>query len=416
MAAQLPPFITWRDARPRFNPGPAERRLGFAGEDLRHDGPQGARTGGWLTFEQAHAWGTVRHAEILAARALGRRPEPVVPRGKTLADLLDDWFDSPDVQSLAAKTVDGYRKQVLAVKFQPRSADDRAAKRPKLREAFSLAPVSALGAPELKAFFDYQRRARGHHMALASIAVVSAAWTWGRTSTRWRLGANPRLDLPFDRPAPRLVIYTDAEIRALVAAADASGRASIGDAVLLGLFTCQRQGDRLALEDAGLVNGRRVFRQHKTGAVVAIPETPALAARLAAAKARVAAMMLRLGVDKEKRPAEIVISETTGRAYLADTFRHDFADVRALAAKGSNALALAPCPALAGKRDQDLRDTGVTWLARAGATLPEIASISGHSLRSIHDILVHYLAITPELADSAIAKLVAWMEREGMAV
>jgi hypothetical protein len=73
-------------------------------------------------------------------------------------------------------------------------------------------------------------------------------------------------------------------------------------------------------------------------------------------------------------------------------------------------------PALAGKRDQDLRDTAVTWLARAGATLPEIAAITGHSLRSIHNVLKHYLAITPELADSGIAKLVAWMDREGMAV
>ena len=68
------------------------------------------------------------------------------------------------------------------------------------------------------------------------------------------------------------------------------------------------------------------------------------------------------------------------------------------------------------KRDQDLRDTAVTWLARAGCTLPEIASITGHSLRSIHQILQHYLAITPELADSAIAKLVAWMEKEHLVV
>ena len=55
-------------------------------------------------------------------------------------------------------------------------------------------------------------------------------------------------------------------------------------------------------------------------------------------------------------------------------------------------------------------------MARAGATLPEIASITGHSLRSIHQILQHYLAITPELADSGIAKLIAWMEKEKIVV
>jgi len=30
--------------------------------------------------------------------------------------------------------------------------------------------------------------------------------------------------------------------------------------------------------------------------------------------------------------------------------------------------------------------------------------------------LKHYLAVTPELGDAAIAKLTAWMEREGIAV
>ena len=77
---------------------------------------------------------------------------------------------------------------------------------------------------------------------------------------------------------------------------------------------------------------------------------------------------------------------------------------------------LPPCPSLADKRDQDLRDTAVTWLARAGATLPEIASITGHSLASIHAIMKHYLAMTPELGDAGIDKLIAWMEREGIAV
>jgi hypothetical protein len=75
-----------------------------------------------------------------------------------------------------------------------------------------------------------------------------------------------------------------------------------------------------------------------------------------------------------------------------------------------------PYPSIAGKRDQDLRDTAVTWLARAGSTLPEIAAVTGHSLTSIHNIMKHYLAITPELGDVAVDKLAAWMEREGVAV
>lgn len=49
-----------------------------------------------------------------------------------------------------------------------------------------------------------------------------------------------------------------------------------------------------------------------------------------------------------------------------------------------------------------------------GAALPKIAAITGHLLRPIHQILQHYLAITPELADSAIAKLAAFVAEGGL--
>jgi hypothetical protein len=65
---------------------------------------------------------------------------------------------------------------------------------------------------------------------------------------------------------------------------------------------------------------------------------------------------------------------------------------------------------------QDLRDTAVTWYARAGCTVPEIAAITGHSLRSIYSILKHYLALDAHLADSAVAKLIKWMDEQGIAV
>jgi hypothetical protein len=156
------------------------------------------------------------------------------------------------------------------------------------------------------------------------------------------------------------------------------------------------------------MDGRRIFRQSKTDAIVAIREAPQLAARLENAHARGAEVALRLGIDKENRAKAILIDETTGRGWNKYTYRHEFARVRALAAAG--------CPSLADKHDQDLRDTAVTWLARAGATLPQIAAITGHSLGSIHSIMKHYLAITPELGDVAIELLTAWMDREGIKV
>lgn len=63
---------------------------------------------------------------------------------------------------------------------------------------------------------------------------------------------------------------------------------------------------------------------------------------------------------------------------------------------------------VAGFRDRDLRDTAVTWLGLAEVDKFGIASITGHSLKSIDTILSHYLGLHPELARTAIGKLVKW--------
>jgi len=54
----------------------------------------------------------------------------------------------------------------------------------------------------------------------------------------------------------------------------------------------------------------------------------------------------------------------------------------------------------------DIRGSAVTRLAEAGCEVPEIATITGHSLKDVEVILdAHYLGRTTKLADSAVAKL-----------
>ena len=50
----------------------------------------------------------------------------------------------------------------------------------------------------------------------------------------------------------------------------------------------------------------------------------------------------------------------------------------------------------------DLRGTAVTLLSEAGCTPQQIATISGHSLKTVHRILERYLARTRGLAEQAI--------------
>ncbi|MCJ9700030.1 hypothetical protein [Bradyrhizobium sp. SHOUNA76] len=82
-----------------------------------------------------------------------------------------------------------------------------------------------------------------------------------------------------------------------------------------------------------------------------------------------------------------------------------------------------PCPTLmfvngAGeldqKHDQDLRDTCVMLLDRAGCDLLTICDITGHSYRSAQTIVKHYRARNADRADSGIDRLELQVRKEGM--
>ncbi|WP_353402756.1 tyrosine-type recombinase/integrase, partial [Pseudophaeobacter arcticus] len=61
---------------------------------------------------------------------------------------------------------------------------------------------------------------------------------------------------------------------------------------------------------------------------------------------------------------------------------------------------------ISGLTFHDLRGTAVTRLAIAGCEVPEIATITGHSLKDVGAILdAHYLSRNTQLAESAIMKL-----------
>lgn len=425
------PYVAWREGRPRSKHGPRQRKRGFVDQDLKH--PDGS----WYSMEQCAAFSDQRVIEIKASRgqsAAAARARAAAYGRKlrnTVDDLLDDWIASEAFKALARPTRRSYLKGVNALRFKPETRD--AAKRRRQaakqgiaffrpREGIAAMMVAAIGKPELREFHDYLVAARGIHMARAVIATLSAALTWATESTYWRLPHNPRLKMEFASPEGRVVLVTMPEFTALVAAADAIGRPSIGDAIYLGLFTGQRQTDRLRMKDESKAEGRHAFRQSKTGQLVDIKEAPQLAARLDAARARVAAITLRLGL--KERPAEIVINEENGQPYAEKTYGNWFLKVRALAITGDEAHGLAPCPSLAFvnargepdfKHDQDLRDTCVMLLDRANCDLLTICDITGHSYASAQTIVKHYRARNAERADSGIDRLVLQVRKEGMA-
>jgi integrase len=99
---------------------------------------------------------------------------------------------------------------------------------------------------------------------------------------------------------------------------------------------------------------------------------------------------LKATLDAAPRRAAVMLTTKTGLAFQKRYFAEQWAETCKAAG-------------ITGLHFHDIRGTTVTMLAKANCTLPEIVSITGHTLRRAQEIL-EYLARTSRLADSAIAK------------
>ena len=159
-------------------------------------------------------------------------------------------------------------------------------------------------------------------------------------------------------------------------------------ALMLALWTGQRQGDLLALTWAGY-DGRRIrLKQKKTNRRVVIPVGAPLRRALDTLKSKVSSHSVALDLS-----SSTILTTQKGKAWTEDGFRTSWS--KACAKAG-----------VADVTFHDLRGTAVTRLALAGCTSPEIATVTGHSLKDVNTILdAHYLSRDSQLAESAIRKL-----------
>ena len=148
-------------------------------------------------------------------------------------------------------------------------------------------------------------------------------------------------------------------------------------ALVLALWTGQRQGDLLRLPWSAYDGVNIRLRQSKGGVRVVI---------------RVGTPLKKM-LDTATKVGPLILTNSEGKPWTPDGFRASWAK----ACKKAG---------IVGVTFHDLRGTAVTRLAIAGGTEAEIATITGHSLRSVRAILdTHYLSRDPALADSAIRKL-----------
>jgi integrase len=161
-------------------------------------------------------------------------------------------------------------------------------------------------------------------------------------------------------------------------------------ALMLGLWTGQRQGDLLRLTwtayDGATIRLRqsKSVRQCRRARYVSIPVGEALKRLL----------------DSTPRKSPTILLTMDGTPWTSEGFSSSWRK----ACKRAG---------VTGVTFNDLRGTAVTRLALAGCSEAEIATITGHSLSEVRSILdKHYFHRDPRLAESAIRKLERGTNRE----
>jgi integrase len=299
-------------------------------------------------------------AEFIASFNAACSAKPRSRRAETLSALLDAYQDSDDFLSLRERTRADYAKLIKQIERR-----------------FGEMPIAALA----------DKRARGDflawrdELAKRSRRQADYAWTVLARVLSWALDRRLADDNPCAKGG-RLYhgsradkTWSEADVAAFLACASAP----IALAMQLALWTGQRQGDLLRLPWSAYDGAWIRLKQSKTGQRVAI---------------KVGAP-LKVLLDATKRRSTQILTNSDGAAWTSGGFSSSW---RKTCAKAS----------IAGLTFHDLRGTAVLRLSLAGATVPEIATLTGHKINNVQSVLdAHYFSRDAALAESAVTKLEA---------
>jgi len=284
----------------------------------------------------------------------------VAPLRGTLLNVLQQYQASEDFRGLADSTRRGYVALILLIE-----------------KRFGDFPLSALTDRRSRGIFmgwrDQLAASAGRRQADYAWTVLARVLSWG--FNRGIVAANPceRGGRLYRGGGRAEKIWTATDEAGFLERAPPH----LHLALLLALWTGQRQGDLLRLPWSGYDGKHIRLRQSKTGTRVVIP----------------VGGPLKIKLDAAPKRSTIILTNSDGKPWTSDGFRASWG--KACKAAG-----------VVGVTFNDLRGTAVTRLALAECTEAEIATITGHSLRGVRAILdTHYLSRDPALGESAIRKL-----------
>jgi integrase len=281
------------------------------------------------------------------------------PRAGTFMTIIAQYKAAPEFTALAASTRRAY---LIYIKL--------------IEEEFGDMPVAALADRRVRGDFKDWRDSFAKTPRKADYAWTTLARIFSFAKDRGIIAINPcerggRLYVA-DR---RDKIWSERDIAAVLSV----GSREIQLALILALWSGQRQGDLLRLPWSAYDSPYIRLRQSKGGRRVALP----------------AGTPLRAMLDTTERRGPLILTNTVGRPWTSDGFRTSWR--KACGRAGVTGLTF-----------HDLRGTAVVRLAIAGASVPQIAAVTGHSLKDVEAILdAHYLGRDIQLAEAAVLKLEA---------
>jgi integrase len=285
------------------------------------------------------------------------------------------------------------RSYTLSIEFEeklaPSTRGEYTRMLTKAETEFGNMPIAALEDPRVKRdLLDWRQkvaRASGRREADNRLSAISAMLTWA--VDRGSLVANHLKGFKrlyhVDRSE---IIWLPEHIEAFMKLAPIE----MQRALILALHTGQRQGDILRMPwsayDGISIRLRqgKSRRSGKTAPLITIPCTSAL----------------RRMLDEMDRVSPLILTTKRGQSFKARYFGRMWDE--AVTKAGLQSVLLPGSEDLVELHFHDLRGTAVTLLSEAGCTPQQIATITGHSLRTVHRILERYLARTRGLAEQAI--------------
>jgi integrase len=247
-----------------------------------------------------------------------------------------------------------------------------------LEKEFGDMPSKALESPKVRGvFLEYQEAVGRERPREADnrMSVLSAVFSFA--ASRGEISANPLHGFErIHKGDRRDLVWTEADINVFMETAPIE----LQQALILALHTGQRYSDLIQFRWSDYDGSYIKVKQKKTSVRLQLPVTTGLKRML----------------DGMERRGPFILTRPDGRPWFTagnnkELSKQFHGHARAV---GISELQL-----------RDLRGTAVVTMFSAGLEVAQVASITGHKLRSAHDILERYGARNQAVAKAAILRL-----------